>query len=86
MTRNVMDAPVTVEEQSALILSKLHAGVQLSFLSVLEGVTERLIFVVTFLAVLELCKNRRVVVLVKDGYDDFWIALRASSLTSAITL
>ncbi len=86
MTRNVMEAPVTVEEQSALILSKLQAGVQLSFISVLEGVTERLTFVVTFLAVLELCKNRRVVVLVKDGHDDFWIALRASSLTSAITI
>ncbi len=77
MTRNVMDAPVTIEEQTALILSRLQDRVQLSFLSVLEGVTERIILVVTFLAVLELCKNRRIVVLVKDGHDDFWIALRA---------
>ncbi len=76
MTRNVMDAPVTVEEQTVLILSKLQNRVQVSFVSVLEGVTERIILVVTFLAVLELCKNGKIVVLVKDGHDDFWIAQR----------
>jgi len=77
MTRSVSDAPVTVEEQSALILKRLDAGVQVSFTSVLEGITERIILVVTFLAVLEMCKNRRITVLVKDGYDDFWITQRA---------
>ncbi len=76
MTRHTMDAPVTVEEQTLLILSKLQNRVQLSFVSILEGVTERIILVVTFLAVLELCKNGKIVVLVKDGHDDFWIARR----------
>ena len=76
MTRNVQDAPVTVEEQTLLILSRLTDHVPLSFLSVLEGVTERLILVVTFLAVLELCKNQKIIVLVKDGHDDFWITTR----------
>jgi len=76
MTRSVQDAPVTVEEQTMLILSKLQDQVPLSFLSVLEGVTERIILVVTFLAVLELCKNRKIIVLVKDGHDDFWITMR----------
>lgn len=76
MTRQTMDAPVTVEEQTLLILSKLQNRAQLSFVSVLDGVTERIILVVTFLAVLELCKNGQIVVLVKDGHDDFWIARR----------
>jgi segregation and condensation protein A len=76
-TRNVMDAPVTIDEQTAMILSRLQECRELSFLSVLDGVTERLVLVVTFLAVLELCKNRRIIVLVKDGHDDFWISLRA---------
>jgi segregation and condensation protein A len=76
MTRSVQDAPVTVEEQTTLILSRLQDQVQLSFLSVLEGVTERIILVVTFLAVLELCKNQKIIVLVKDGHDDFWITTR----------
>lgn len=74
MTRNVMDAPVTVEQQSRLILSKLHhQGMQVSFRSMLEGIAERLIFVVTFLAVLELCRSQRIMVLVREGHDDFWI-------------
>ncbi|WP_076791882.1 ScpA family protein [Chlorobium sp. KB01] len=79
MTRSVSDAPVTVEEQTLLILKRLEAEVQVSFTSVLEGITERIILVVTFLAVLEMCKNRRITVLVKDGHDDFWITQRAGS-------
>jgi segregation and condensation protein A len=78
MTRNVMDAPVTVEQQSRLIMSKLNQSEQLSFRSMLEGITERLIFVVTFLAVLELCRSQRIMVLVREGHDDFWIAGRTS--------
>ena len=77
ITRNVMDAPVSIEEQTTLILSRLQDKMQVSFLSVLEGVTERIIFVVTFLAVLELCKNRKIIVLVKDGHDDFWMTIRS---------
>jgi len=76
MMRNTMDAPVTVEEQTALILLKLQGAVRLSFHTMLEGVSERLVLVVTFLAVLELCKNRKIILLIKDGHDDFWIALK----------
>ncbi|MBM3422900.1 MAG: segregation/condensation protein A [Chlorobi bacterium] len=79
MTRNVEDAPVTVEEQSALILSCLRERVQVSFRSVTECMSESIVVVVTFLAVLELCRNRKIMVLVKDGYDDFWMAARESS-------
>jgi segregation and condensation protein A len=76
LTRNVMDAPVTVEEQSAVLLSRLQQEPQLSFTALLEGINDRLIVVVTFLAILELCKNQRIVVLVNDTHDEFWIALR----------
>jgi segregation and condensation protein A len=86
MIRNVMDAPVTIEEQTALILSKLHERAQLSFLSVLEGGTEPLVIVVTFLAVLELCKNRRITVQVKDGHDDFWMTRRAGLSVQELTI
>ncbi|NTU96922.1 MAG: segregation/condensation protein A [Chlorobiaceae bacterium] len=86
MTRNVMDAPVTVEQQSSLILSKLRQDAQVSFRTMLDGITERLIFVVTFLAVLELCRNQRIMVLVKEGHDDFWIARRVQDGSSSLTI
>lgn len=79
MIRNVMEAPVTVEEQSAFILSRLGKHVQISFRSLLGELGERLVVVVTFLAVLELCRNRTIIVLVKEGGDDFWISLRDPS-------
>jgi segregation and condensation protein A len=86
MTRNVMDAPVTVEEQSMLILSRLRESENVSFRAILEGIPERIIFVVTFLAVLELCRNRRIVVLVKDGYEDFWISRRVQEFSPQLTI
>ena len=74
--QNVEEAPVTVDEQCAFILDCLARQVQVSFRTILEGVQETLIVVVTFLAVLELCRRNSIAVIVKDGYDDFWISLR----------
>ncbi len=72
--QNVDEAPVTIDEQSELILSVLRQKIQVSFRAVLEDVQERLVLVVTFLAVLELCKDQKIVVVVKEGHDDFWMA------------
>ncbi|RDD31151.1 chromosome segregation protein ScpA [Prosthecochloris sp. ZM] len=74
--QNVEEAPVTVDEQCVFILDCLARQVQVSFRTILEGVQETLIVVVTFLAVLELCRRNSIAVIVKDGYDDFWISLR----------
>ncbi|MBC8524665.1 MAG: segregation/condensation protein A [Chlorobium phaeobacteroides] len=74
--QNVDEAPVTVDEQSALILSKLRETIQISFRTILKEVGEPLVLVVTFLAVLELCRRQKIVVIVKDGYDDFWMSSR----------
>lgn len=75
MIRNVKDAPVTVEEQSADSFETSRTGT--GFFSFGDGgVCESIIFVVTFLAVLELCRNGKIVVVVKEGHDDFWMAVR----------
>ncbi|MBF0585917.1 segregation/condensation protein A [Prosthecochloris sp. N3] len=72
--QNVEDAPVTVDEQCAYILSCLSKQVQVSFRSILDGVASRLVLVVTFLAVLDLCRRHRISVITKEGYDDFWMS------------
>ncbi len=72
--QNVDEAPVSVDQQSELILSKLRETIQISFRKILEDVREPLVLVVTFLAVLELCRAQKIVVIVKDGYDDFWMS------------
>ena len=74
---SVDEAPVTIDEQSELILSKLKETIQISFRSMFKEVTEPLVLVVTFLAVLELCKGQKIVVVVKEGYDDFWMTMKS---------
>mgnify|MGYP001806396338 CR=1 FL=1 len=78
MTRSVADAPVTNEEQSAMILERLRCEPQLSFTVLLASFSENLVVVVTFLAVLELCKSQRISVLINDAYNDVWLTLRSS--------
>jgi segregation and condensation protein A len=75
-TQNVSDAPVTIEEQSAMIMARLGARVQVSFSSLFDEFREAIVLVVTFLAVLELCRNRKISVIVKEGVNDFWISQR----------
>lgn len=78
-TQSVSDAPVTIEEQSALIMTRLEQRVQVSFTSLFEELREAIVIVVTFLAVLELCRNNKISVIVKEGVNDFWISQRESS-------
>jgi len=75
-TQNVTDAPVTIEEQSAMIMARLGERVQVPFSSLFDEFREAIVLVVTFLAVLELCRNRKISVIVKDGVNDFWISQR----------
>ena len=75
-TQNVSDAPVTLEEQSKLIMTRLSERVQVSFSSLFDERREAIVIVVTFLAVLELCRNNNISVIVKEGVNDFWISQR----------
>ena len=80
--QNVDDAPVTVDEQCDLILRHLEDTIQISFRSILKEVTEPLVLVVTFLAVLELCRGQKIVVIVKEDYGDFWMSRKQSMQTT----
>jgi len=78
--QNVREAPVTIEEQCSFIMGWLSRQVQVSFRTLLAGTGEQLVLVVTFLAVLELCRKGEIQVLTREGYDDFWISGAASAL------
>lgn len=68
--------PVTLEEQTAFLLSRLKEKIQVSFFEVVGVSGERIVAVVTFLAVLEMAKNRQISIITKDDYNDFWMSLR----------
>ncbi|MBC8044787.1 MAG: segregation/condensation protein A [Rhizobacter sp.] len=68
--------PVTLEEQTEFLLARLKEKIQVSFFEVVGVSGERIVAVVTFLAVLEMAKNRQISIITKDDYNDFWMSLR----------
>ncbi len=66
--------PVTIEQQTEKILARLETCLQLSFLEFVRDAEERMVVVVTFLAVLEMAKAHLITILVRDDYNDFWIS------------
>ncbi|NTW48130.1 MAG: segregation/condensation protein A [Chlorobiales bacterium] len=70
--------PVTIEQQAEHILNRLSEKVQVSFFELVTNFHDRIVLVVTFLAILEMAKSRMVSIITKDDYNDFWIS-RAQS-------
>jgi len=68
--------PVSIEDQAAFILRKLDHAVQISFFDSVSEFQERIVLVVTFLAILEMARNRQISIVTKDDYNDFWISRR----------
>ncbi|MFN3394262.1 MAG: segregation and condensation protein A [Candidatus Thermochlorobacter sp.] len=66
--------PVTIEQQSEKILARLETNLQLSFFEFVRDAQERIVVVVTFLAILEMTKARLISILVREDYNDFWIS------------
>ena len=72
----IQKIPVSLEAQMSFILKKLERAVQISFFESLADCRERVTVVVTFLAILEMVRNRQISVITKDGHNDFWISRR----------
>ncbi|NTV45367.1 MAG: segregation/condensation protein A [Chlorobiales bacterium] len=74
IVHEVRRIPVTIEQQAEHILSRLNEKVQLSFFELVSEYHDRIVLVVTFLAILEMAKSRMVSIITKDDYNDFWIS------------
>ncbi len=73
----VQTFPVTAEEQSEFILKKLEErDGEILFYELLEGLENRVIMIVTFLALLELIKNLAVEVTQSSTFGEIWLRKR----------
>ncbi|ACF13195.1 chromosome segregation and condensation protein ScpA [Chloroherpeton thalassium ATCC 35110] len=72
----IRKVPVSIEEQMQFILKKLDKSVQISFFESVADFQDRIILVVTFLAILEMARSRQISIVTKDDYNDFWISRR----------
>lgn len=64
---------ITIEEKSDLILTKLKTKARLSFFEITKGLTRQHI-VVTFLAILEMLKSKKIYIIQKDNFEDIIIS------------
>lgn len=72
--RHVVDVePITIEEKSNEILSRLNKKKRISFFSLCENII-KIEVIVTFLSLLELIKQKRIFIMQKENFDDIIIA------------
>jgi len=68
---------VTIEQQIQFIFQHLQHKSMLLFSELVEGIKERIIIIVTFVALLEMIKAKRILVSQSDLFDDIRIKLRS---------
>ncbi|RMD95617.1 MAG: hypothetical protein D6813_00020 [Calditrichaeota bacterium] len=69
----VEQIPVTLEDQAEFIMQVLEEKSQVLFSELLSLIKERLILIVTFIALLELVKNKRIQLTQNEPFADIWI-------------
>ncbi len=65
--------PVTIEEQSAFILNYLDKRESAPLTDLMTQIKERIILIVTFVALLELVKNKRLQLTQNQPFSEIWI-------------
>ena len=63
----------TVQEEQALIITKMVSKPRLDFMDIFSDVESRIHAIVTFLALLEMINNQVVRILSGEGINNFWI-------------
>ncbi len=74
---------VTVEEQSEFILGKLQKKNMVLFSELMKAFREKIVIIVTFIAILELAKRRRISLYQSETFDDIRIKKGEEPVNSA---
>lgn len=62
---------ITIDEQIQFILDRLEKDKELHFLSIVDGMREKIRIVITFVALLELTKMGQIGIKISDNFNDF---------------
>jgi len=71
---------VTIEEQAGLILKSIENRDHVLFRDLMVSVKERIVMVVTFIAILELIKSKRILVHQIAAFGEIWISKRSGDV------
>ncbi len=64
---------ISISDQIDFILNKLEQFSQIHFLSLVEGIKQKIIVIITFIAILELVKSKKIIIKFYNTYNDFLI-------------
>jgi segregation and condensation protein A len=64
---------VSLNDQIEFILNKLEESQQIHFLSLVETMKQKIVVIVTFIAILELVKSKKITLKLSNNYNDFLI-------------
>ena len=76
IVHKVNKVETTIEEQSEFVLEKLTQFGRQSFVSLCKNLTNRVVIVVTFLAILEMIKEQQINLFLEEDPTDFFIDLK----------
>jgi len=79
----IVKFPYTIESQTEMIYAKLRQGSKRTFKGLFEGITNRVEAITTFLALLELCNNQSLEMVIGDGNNNFWVSLKEQAVHSS---
>ena len=68
----------TVEEQIEFLDVQLQKKEQISFMDLMKRLKNRITVIVTFMAILEMIRTRRIMVRQNEIFGDIWIMTRTS--------
>lgn len=75
-THEVHRINATVEEQIDFLYNRLQEKKRISFTDIMENLKERLVIIVTFIAILELIKTRQIIIQQAESFGELWISKR----------
>lgn len=64
---------VSVTQQIDYIMQKLNDNAQLHFLTLVDGMKQKIVVIVTFIAILELAKSQKINIQLSNNFNDFLI-------------
>lgn len=69
----VVQYPYTIRSQKDFVLSRVGPGQKLSFLEIVQEKPEKIYVIFNFLAILELIQLGKVLLVIGEGFNNFWV-------------
>ena len=79
IVHRVSKVETTIEEQVMFVLDVLTRNGRQSFTEICQTITNRVVIVVTFLAILEMIKEQQINLFIEEAPTDFYVALKPVS-------